>query len=263
MAADGIDEVIGNLSVSASTVTRVLVLCSMFVAPLVCWSLVAETVRGRIVGIMVLAAIGVAQVALGAGRLGHDFQLTGIAVLAVLVMVVLMTAPIIEAGTTDDVAPQGITKARIAVGWFLSGGYCVLSGGLLAVGTLLVLAMGRWAWVPPVDAIGSLPESLVLSETIDAGCAARSSNSSCDREFIIDGRGDQSPEEIAAQVRLHLEDTAAWTFTSGTPTRGASASWNGTCRMEGWLLDRHDSCLRVALRDDARISVYLSYMDDW
>ncbi|MFC9660130.1 hypothetical protein ACFVJ5_07830 [Nocardia sp. NPDC127606] len=238
-----------------------LTLTFLLGAPLVCWSLVAETFRGRVIGILVLAAVGTAQVALGAGWLGPDFQLTAIAVLGVLVMVVLMTAPIVEAGTTDDADPEGITKARIAIGWILSGGYCVLSGGVLAIAIVLILAFGRWAWVPPTDSIGSLPDSLVISENIDAGCTARSSGSSCDREFVVDGTGDQLPEAIAAEVRRHLEDTADWTFTPGTPRNGR-AFWRA-CRREGWGLDRHDTCLQVSLRDDPRVSVTLSYQDDW
>lgn len=237
----------------------------MLVAPMVCWLLAAATTKGRLVGAAILGCLAAAQWVMIRGWLGHALQLTTIAVLAVFVILVLMIAPVTELRFAGgDRGSGGVAKARMAVGWILGFGYCALSLVLIVVISAVLILMGRYAWVPSADAIDPLPDGLSVDGTTDTGCVNRSSDSSCDREFVIRGSGGQTSDEIATRVRQHLRDAHGWTFTTAEySTRDARRSWKGDCRMEGWALDRHDTCLWVAVRNDDRVTVRLSYLDDW
>ncbi|QLY28727.1 hypothetical protein H0264_25785 [Nocardia huaxiensis] len=236
---------------------------SMLIAPVVGWLFAAETFRGRVAGAAVLGVLASGQWVLARGLLGPTFQFTGIAILTVCVMVVLVAAPIAETGLRGERVPvAGIAKARVAVGYAVGGLYCVVSGCALLFGSTLLLIGGRWSWVPAADAIGSLPEGLYVRETVDLGCTGRSSNSSCDRKFVIAGTSG-TPEEIAARVQQHLSETAGWAFTPKNTPGGKTSTWKGACRIEGWVLDRHESCSWVAIEEDGTVTVHLSYVDDW
>ncbi|MEV6773482.1 hypothetical protein AB0N05_33105 [Nocardia sp. NPDC051030] len=231
------------------------------VVPVVCWALAAETMRGRVIGVLVLLALLAGQWVLASELLGHGFQFTGVAVMEALIIVVLMGAPAVEAvAAVDHPEPVGAAKARRMIGRILTFGYCVLSGMLLVVMAAVFATMGGKAWVPDADAIGPLPDGLSVSSTVDQGCTERSSNSGCDREFVIAGSGG-TPEEIAERVRTHLHDAYGWSFTPSIPAPGDSGSWTGGCRGEGWPLDRYRSCADVSIRD-GRVIVSLGNLTD-
>ncbi|MFD4430866.1 hypothetical protein [Nocardia sp. NPDC058497] len=115
--------------------------------------------------------------------------------------------------------------------------------------------------MPPADAILPLPDGLFLVETVDDGCSY-GSTSACAREFVIGGTSG-APDDVAARVRLHLQESHGWTLTPGTRSNDVRDYWSSTYpRTQGWALDQYRARVSVSIHHE-RVTVRLAYLDDW
>ncbi|MFE1593874.1 hypothetical protein [Nocardia sp. NPDC058705] len=229
----------------------------LLVTPMVLWALIAASTRWRVIGVMVLAVIGFGEYALFSRWVFPEGQLTGIVALIVLTIAILVVAPFLE-GPVFAAEESRMVKARRRIGYVAAFVVCLLVGGLVGLSAPLVIQMGRYSWVPGEDAIQPLPDGLVVRESADEGCVGRSSNSGCDRSFVIGANG-ATAEEISADLRQHLTDTRKCAFEF----RATRGYWWGECPMGGWLFDRHETSASVSVRDDGYVLLYLSFLDDW
>ncbi|MFF2555509.1 hypothetical protein ACFVUS_31195 [Nocardia sp. NPDC058058] len=234
--------------------------CVVFLFPVLCWALTAQTPTGRWAGVTVLTIVAGVQIPLQNDVFGTDFQTTVGVALAVLVIVVLIVAPIVEF-VPDRVVPLGRdAKARIGIGWTLGGLYCLVSGLVVLVVTATGLLGLGTATMPPVDAIGSLPEGLSITKTVAPDCSHDSDGTDCERTFYITGTNG-TPEQVAEQVRQYLTDSKGWTFTQKTAFPGDSSTWKGSCWQQGWILDSYQACTWVEIKKDGKVAVVLSHKD--
>ncbi|MFJ4657455.1 hypothetical protein ACIP5Y_39840 [Nocardia sp. NPDC088792] len=234
--------------------------CLVFLFPVLCWALAAQTPRGRWAGVTVLTIVAGVQIPLQDDVFGTDFQATVGVVLAVFVIVVLIVAPIMESAPTRAVPLGWGAKVRIGVGWTLGGLYCLLSGFVVLAVTALGLVELGTATMPPADAIGSLPEGLSMTKTVAPNCANDSDGTDCERTFYIAGTN-KTPEQVAEQVRQYLTDSNGWTFTPEQTFPDDSSTWKGSCRHQGWILDSYQACTWVEIKNDGRVAVVLSHKD--
>ncbi|MFE6861117.1 hypothetical protein [Nocardia sp. NPDC057668] len=233
----------------------------LWLAPLVSWALIARTWRGRITGLGVLGLLAGGQLVMWQGWVGREYQLTSLAVLTGVIMFVAVIGPVVDIFRASP--PPRSAHGRMALGWLLNAGYCVLCGLILLTSATVVGMFGRMSWVPGEDALGPLPAGLSVRETVDLGCTARSSASSCDRNFVIDG-ANSTPDRTAEDVRRHLETTAGWTFAPAKSlARGTRVLWQGACRSQGRMLDRYVACAWVSIKESGMVVVQMSYQDDW
>ncbi|MGW4126313.1 hypothetical protein [Nocardia sp. NPDC004711] len=235
-------------------------LCLVLLFPVLCWALAAQTPRGRWAGVTVLTIVAGVQIPLQYGVFGTDFQATVGVVLAVFVIVVLIVAPIMELAPTRAVPLGRDAKVRIGIGWTLGGLYCLFSGLVVLVVTAMGLLEFGTATMPPVDAIGSLPEGLSMTKTVAPDCADDSDGTDCERTFYIAGTNG-TPEQVAEQVRKYLTDSNGWTFTPEKTFLGDSGTWKGSCWHQGWILDSYQACTWVEIKNDGRVAVVLSHKD--
>ncbi|MGW4246906.1 hypothetical protein [Nocardia sp. NPDC004722] len=232
----------------------------LFLGPVVCWAVTAETVRGRVVGVAILLAMQGVLVLVAVGVIARDIQVTVAVVLLVLIVVVLLAAPVVEARfARDEDEPGRIGKARIMIGYLLTGGYCLIVGLVLLITLAFVPLVGRPARVPPADAILPLPEGLSLRGTTDEGCSDGSTNE-CLRRFTLVGTG--TPEDVGTRVREHLKATYGCTFPFSPSAATHDNSWSGDCAMHGWGLDKYRTSSRVWVEQD-HVMVSLIYKDDY
>lgn len=233
----------------------------LWLAPLVSWALIARTWRGRIVGLCVLGIVAAGQLVMWNGWVGREYQLTSLAVLTGITMFVVVICPVVDIFRAPP--PPRSAHGRMALGWLLNAGYVVLCGLILLTSVTVVGMYGRMSWIPEEDALEPLPAGLSVRETFDLGCTARSSDSSCDRDFVIEAENG-TPDRTAERVLRHLEATAGWTFVPATsPFRGARAAWTTGCREQGRALDRVVACSHMVIRENGTVVVHLSYQDDW
>ncbi|MFJ9371463.1 hypothetical protein ACIRRA_44680 [Nocardia sp. NPDC101769] len=238
----------------------VFFLCLLFLFPVLCWALAAQTRRGRWAGVTVLTIVAGVQIPLQDDVFGTDFQAAVGVVLAVFVIVVLIVAPIMELAPTRVVPPGRGAKVRIGIGWTLGGLYCLFSGFVVLVVTATGLMELGTATMPPADAIGSLPEGLSMTKTEAPDCANDSDGTDCERTFYIAGTSG-TPEQVAEQVRQYLTDSKGWTFTPEKTFPDDSGTWKGSCWQQGWILDSYQACTWVEIKNDGRVAVVLSHKD--
>jgi hypothetical protein len=222
--------------------------------PLVCWALVARTVRvGWIIG-TVLALCVVAEIALAKDWVLVGARITLLLVLALATVTVLIAGIVVE-GRHVGVRKLGSAGVRGVLGLILSGVYCVVGLGVILLIAFLVLVNGPVASTPSGAEVLPLPAGLAVAGNRDEGCDS-GSQTICSREIQVRSAAGLPDDEVVQQLRDHLMQTGGWQLAPDS-----TGSWN-SCRAEGWLLDRHEVCVGVQ-NDQDRVIVLVESSDSW
>lgn len=225
-----------------------------FAFPLVCWVLVTRTARVGWIIATVLALCVATEIALAKGWLLASTRIT-LLVFCLFVTMTALVAGIVIEGHQADRNPRRSARVRRIIGLILSVVYCVIALCTALLVTLLFSVDGPPVSTPSSAEVLPLPAGLAVTENRDRGCSS-GGHTVCSREIQLRSTTGLSAETAAQQLRDHLTQTNGWQLTPD-PT----GSW-GSCRVEGWLLDRHDVCVDILIQQD-QVMVDMESGDSW
>ena len=205
------------------------------VVPLVCWALMARTARVGWFVAAVLAACVAGGLGLAAGWVRSGEKLTLLAALALVMPLVIVFGIAAErragAGRLRSGGVRGVAGLVVSVAYL---GFSFTVVPLLA---LTFLVEGA-AYVPSSAEVLPLPAGLAVAGHQDQGCGS-CSHTICSRQFHIVSTAGLPARQVAQRLRDPLAHVHGWRL--GPEVRGG---W-GSCRTEGWLLDRQQVCVDV------------------
>jgi hypothetical protein len=221
--------------------------------PLACWALAARTARAGWVVAIVLAVCAAAEIALAKGWVLAGARFTLLVAFA-LVAVMVLFAGIVAEGHQAGVRRLRSAGARGMAGLILSVACSAASLGVIVLFTFGVLVNGSPAAVPSGAGVLPLP-GLVIAGNHDQGCSS-GSQTFCSRQIQVRGTAGMPAEDVARRVRGQLAQLYGWHLTPGGP-----GYWTG-CRVEDWLLDRHQVCASIAAGQRG-VTVTVQTSDSW
>ncbi len=225
-----------------------------FAFPLACWALAARTARAGWVVAIVLAVCAAAEIALARGWILAGARFT------LLVAFALAAVMVLFAGIVAERRQVGVRRLRSAgargmTGLIPSVACSAASLGVIVVFTVGVLVNGSPAAVPSSAGVLPLPAGLVIAGNRDQGCSS-GSQTFCSRQIQVRGTAGLPAEDVARRVRGQLAQVYGWHLTPG-----GAGYWTG-CRVEDWLLDRHQVCASIAAGQRG-VTVTVQTSDSW
>jgi hypothetical protein len=245
---------------------------------LVCWLVVASTRRVRRTVGIVLAVLGILEIAVMSRWIFTGATYSVLVILAVVTVVTLVSGIVVEEGRASAV-PFRHARVHVRFGTLLSGVFSFVTVALIVFFLFGVLAFGLPAATP--DAIGVLPAPSGLNVIADRdhGCnGSQGPQLICSREIDLQvpgaalqaqakGGGPQSRRlpnrDQALGITAAHEAVAGMTGVAGGWHLAAepTGAWYG-CRVIGWWLDQHSVCATVTVHHATAV-VTLAVADDW
>jgi hypothetical protein len=202
-------------------------------APLVCWAMLARVPAIRWGIGLVLALFIAGIVGLSAGWIDTRARLELFVGFAPASAAVVGVGLLLQRKRVRELPPL---HPHRRAGRVLLLSYLAL---MVLCCTPVAIRMENEPYTPSDGELLPLPSGLVVVEDKELGCGS----GVCSRSFTIGSSDGASPEQIAAVVRSHLAVSHGWE-DSPKP-----------CRPNGWLIDRSELCVLVAVGPDRQVHV--------